>query len=79
MPPATAVTPAACPNRGAISLYVWAGDKDERDSDFLAVIDVQPNSATYGDVIATEPVRMNGTLPHHLVDCNSIGVNTDPV
>ncbi|MFN0181115.1 MAG: hypothetical protein ACKVZ0_20090 [Gemmatimonadales bacterium] len=47
-------------------LYVWAGDKDERDSDFLAVFDVRPGSPTYGDVIRTEPVNMTGTLPHHL-------------
>jgi hypothetical protein len=47
-------------------LYVWAGDKDERDSDFLAVIDVRPGSPTYGDVVFTEPVGMSGTLPHHL-------------
>jgi hypothetical protein len=46
-------------------LYVWAGDKDERDPDFLAVVDVRPASATYGQVIATEPVGMRGTLPHH--------------
>ena len=47
-------------------LYVWAGDKDERDADFLAVVDVRPGSPTYAQVIATEPVGMVGTLPHHL-------------
>lgn len=46
-------------------LYVWAGDKDGRDPDFMAVVDVRPGSATYGQVIATEPVGMSGTLPHH--------------
>ena len=46
-------------------LYVWAGDKDEKDSDFLAVVDVRPASATYGQVVATEPVGMGGTMPHH--------------
>lgn len=47
-------------------LYVWAGDKDEQDSDFLAIIDIGPASPTYGQVVATEPVGMKGTLPHHL-------------
>jgi hypothetical protein len=46
-------------------LYVWAGDKDGKDSDFLAVVDVRPASPTYGQVLATEPVGMGGTLPHH--------------
>lgn len=47
-------------------LYVWAGDVDNKESDFLAVVDVRPSSTTYGQVIATEPVGMTGTLPHHL-------------
>jgi hypothetical protein len=47
-------------------LYIWAGDKDERDSDFLAVVDVRSGSPTYGDIVATELVGMSGTLPHHL-------------
>jgi hypothetical protein len=47
-------------------LYVWAGDKDEQDSDFLAVVDIGPASPTYGQVVTTEPVGMSGTLPHHL-------------
>jgi hypothetical protein len=45
---------------------VWAGDKDEQSSDFLAVVDVRPGSRTYGDVLTTVPVGMGGTLPHHL-------------
>ena len=47
-------------------LYVWAGDKDEKDSDFLAVVDVRPASATYGQMLATAPVGMRGTMAHHL-------------
>jgi len=48
-------------------LYVWAGDLDERpgDSDFLAVLDADPISSSYGEVIATEPVGAVGTNPHH--------------
>lgn len=47
-------------------LYAWAGDLDERDSDFLAVIDVRPNSSSYGQVLNTVPVGMSGSMPHHL-------------
>lgn len=47
-------------------LYVWAGDKDEKDTDFLAVVDVNQKSSTYGDVVTTVPVGMNGSLPHHM-------------
>jgi hypothetical protein len=57
--------PTAAAPPPARYLYVWAGDKDEKDSDFMAVVDVAPGSATYGEVVATEPVGMGGTLPHH--------------
>ena len=46
-------------------LFVWSGDIDEKDPDFLAVIDARPASATYGEVIATLPVGAKGTFPHH--------------
>lgn len=46
-------------------LYVWTADDDEKDSDFLAVIDAQPSSPTYGEVVATLPVGVRGTSPHH--------------
>lgn len=48
-------------------LYIWAGDLDRRavDSDFLAVIDSDPLSPSYGEVLATEPVGVVGTNPHH--------------
>ncbi|HPV76020.1 MAG TPA: selenium-binding protein SBP56-related protein [Gemmatimonadaceae bacterium] len=47
-------------------LYVWAGDDDQKDSDFLAVIDVRDESPTFGQVLTTTPVGMTATLPHHL-------------
>jgi hypothetical protein len=62
--PRTGATPAPG-DAPARYLYVWAGDKDEKDPDFLAVVDVRPTSPTYGQVVATEPVGMTGTLPHH--------------
>jgi len=46
-------------------LFVWAGDADKRESDFLAVIDVDPRSASYASVVTTLPVGVAGTLPHH--------------
>ena len=58
-----ALAPNVAPGR---FLYVWAGDKDEKDSDFLAVVDVRRDSRTYGQVLSTVPVGMTGTLPHHL-------------
>jgi hypothetical protein len=47
------------------SLFVWAGDADKRESDFMAVVDVDPRSASYASVVATVPVGATGTRPHH--------------
>jgi hypothetical protein len=46
-------------------LFVWAGDADKRESDFLAVVDVDRHSPTYAEVITTLPVGAIGTVPHH--------------
>ena len=46
-------------------LFVWTGDEDQKDSDFLAVIDANPDSRTYGQVITTLPVGVRATSPHH--------------
>jgi hypothetical protein len=64
-PAVVATSPTAAAEAPARYLYVWAGDKDEKDSDFMAVVDIRPTSSTYGHVVATEPVGMGGTLPHH--------------
>jgi hypothetical protein len=50
---------------GSPYLFVWAGDADRQQSDFLAVIDVDPQSAGYATVVATAPVGAAGTVPHH--------------
>ena len=55
----------AQPQRPAQYLYVWAGDADTLDSDFLAVIDVRPGSKTYARVVSTLPVGARATRPHH--------------
>ncbi len=46
-------------------LFVWAGDADGEDSDFLAVIDVGRDAPTYATVVATVPVGARSTVPHH--------------
>ena len=48
-------------------VYVWAGDADaaEGDTDFLAVVDANPDSPTYGSVLGTAPVGSVGNDPHH--------------
>jgi len=50
---------------GSSYLFVWAGDADGQDSDFLAVVDVRRSEPTYGRVVATLPVGVRGTMPHH--------------
>ena len=45
--------------------YVWAGDADEQDTDFLAVLDMSEESPTYGQVIATKTVGVTGMMAHH--------------
>ena len=49
-------------------LFVWAADEDQKESDFLAVIDASPTAPTYGQVITTLPIgaratRIPGELP----------------
>ena len=46
-------------------LYVWAGDADTLESDFLAVIDVRRGSPTWARVVSTVPVGARATGPHH--------------
>lgn len=45
-------------------LFVWAGDSAYRSSDFMAVIDADTGSTTYGRVLASIPVGAIG-MPHH--------------
>ena len=49
-------------------LYVWASDQAHKSPDFLAVVDFDEDSATYGKVINTVPLPPPGNLgnePHH--------------
>ncbi len=45
-------------------LVVWAGDADRQNSDFLAVLDADPTSPSYGKVLKTYPVRSRGNEPN---------------
>lgn len=47
-------------------LLVSAGDADEAESDFLAVIDLRDGSATLGTAISTLPTGLKGSMPHHM-------------
>src|SRR2546428_6581440 len=69
-PAHSSVTPAR-------SLFIWAGphgsdsaagDLHHRNagvSDFLAVLDADPASATYGKVLASDAVGIAGAMAHH--------------
>src|SRR5256885_6695073 len=48
-------------------LLVWAGDADRQNSDFLAVLDGDPTSPSYGKVLRTYPVRSRGNEPQALI------------
>ena len=46
-------------------LFVWAGDDSKKASDFLAVLDADPSSAQYGQVVASVAVPGPTGTPHH--------------
>jgi len=46
-------------------LYVWTSDADQKDPDFLSVLDADPASPGYGKVIATVPTGSPGNEAHH--------------
>ncbi len=47
-------------------LLVSAGDADEAESDFLAVIDLREGSATLGTALSTLPTGLKASMPHHM-------------
>jgi hypothetical protein len=63
--PSPAANAAAGERSPAGRLYVWAGDVDRADSDFLAVLDADPESPGYGFVLTTVPVERRATHAHH--------------
>ena len=62
------VTLAFAP-KGEDTLLVWASDKAHRNPDFIAVIDFERDSPTYGEVLRTVPLSgpgAEGNEPHHV-------------
>jgi len=47
-------------------LYVYSVDADQKDNDFLAVIDVNMASATYGQVLTRVDLGSPANEPHHM-------------
>ena len=61
--------PLAGSDRGENTLLVWASDKAHIEPDFLAVIDFDRDSRTYGKVLSTVPLEgasAFGNEPHHV-------------
>jgi hypothetical protein len=46
-------------------LFVWSGDQKDKGKDFLAVIDADPSSATYGHLVTSVATDQVSTRPHH--------------
>src|SRR3954454_2233500 len=46
-------------------LYLFCVDADARDNDFVAVIDVDPDSTTYGTITNTLDLGSKGNETHH--------------
>ena len=47
-------------------LFIYAGDFDQADSDFLAVLDVDPRSETLGQPLYSLSTDMKSSMPHHM-------------
>jgi hypothetical protein len=60
-PPVATALPSSSPY-----LLVFAGDADEADEDFLAVIDLRPGSVTSGRVLSAVPIGLKASMPHHM-------------
>jgi len=46
-------------------LFAWTGDLDKKGNDFLAVIDADPKSASYGSLVTTLPTDQQIVRIHH--------------
>lgn len=47
------------------SLFVWVGDRDKKGNDFLLVIDADPKSARYGQMLTSLETDQKTVRPHH--------------
>jgi hypothetical protein len=46
-------------------LYLWTASADSTQPDFLAVLDIRPDSGRYGRLVTTLPVPGHSNHPHH--------------
>lgn len=46
-------------------MFAWAGDVAQKGNDFLAVIDADPSSPTYGKLVTTLETDQPTMMPHH--------------
>ena len=53
------------PDQHESVLYVWTSDADQKDPDFLTVIDASPTSSAYGTIITTVPTSAPANEAHH--------------
>jgi len=62
-------TPPAFADKKENTLLVWAGDQDHQAPDFVAVVDFDPRSSSYGKVLRTVPLSGTSAVrnePHHV-------------
>ncbi|HEX6784528.1 MAG TPA: hypothetical protein VF098_07735 [Sphingomicrobium sp.] len=63
---ASALAPASPqPHRPGHYLFVWSGDQKSVGRDFLAVIDADPASASYGHLVTSVATDQVSIRPHH--------------
>jgi methanethiol oxidase len=46
-------------------LYIWSRDASGNGTDFIAVVDADPDSDTYGEIVATASAGSSGNEAHH--------------
>ncbi len=51
--------------RRAITLFAWTGDLERKGNDFLAIIDADPASSSYGRLVTTLPTDQKTVRIHH--------------
>ena len=47
-------------------LFIYAGDYDRKDADFLAILDVDPDSPTFGQPLFSLTTGLTDSMPHHM-------------
>lgn len=61
--------PAPCQQEKPVAtghyMFAWAGDKAKKGNDFLAVVDADPSSSSYGHLVTTLATDQPTKLVHH--------------